>query len=299
MRSLRATLFIKLTLLALLSTAAFAQAGRHPRPADESSALLNVVVTREDNSSAPINAKQIALYDGGFEQTIKSFTPDPAPARIVLLVDNSLTIRADVAKLEQAAREFAYEIYDGDKLLIVGYDEQPEIVADWTDDAKKIEASLRTFRKRGEPHLFDALGAVADQALTPFANTGQKLIIVVISDGLDRRSKTRFAGVLAQLQKQNITVYGVQAVDRTGGAMRRDAPKPAQAIAQLAEGTGGRVLPITDSRAAAKSICDELRKNRYLLAYTPTNVMFGDARRLLITTDVGINVRTKAMEPAR
>jgi len=55
---------------------------------------------------------------------IRNFTPDPSPARIVLLVDNSLTIRADVEKLERAAREFAYEIFEGDKLLIVGYDEE-------------------------------------------------------------------------------------------------------------------------------------------------------------------------------
>jgi VWFA-related protein len=299
MRFFCTSFFAAITLVALASTHVCAQAGRHPRPPDESSVILNVVATREDNSAEPINVKQLALYDGGFEQSIKSFTRDPSPARIVLLVDNSLTIRADVEKLEDAAREFAYEIYDGDKLLIVGYDEQPEIVADWTDDAKKIEASLRTFRKRGEPHLFDALSAVADQALAPFANTGQKRVIVVISDGLDRGSKTRFASILAQLQKQNITVYCMQAADRTGGALRRDQPKPAQAIAQLAEGTGGRVLPIAEPRSAAKSICDELRKNRYLLAYTPVSVMYTEARRLLLTADAGINIRTKLMEPAR
>ncbi|MGI8656799.1 MAG: VWA domain-containing protein [Pyrinomonadaceae bacterium] len=288
--------------LALCAAQAFGQAGRHPRPANESSSILNVVATRADdssNSGEPLNIKQLSLYDGGIEQIIKSFTPDPSPARIVLLVDNSLTIRADVEKLEAAAREFAYEIYDGDKILIVGYDEQPEIVADWTDDAKKIEASLRTFRKKGDPHLFDALAAVTDQALTPFNNTGQKRVVVIVSDGLDRGSKTSFASILAQLQKQNITVYCMQATDRTGGALRRNQPKPTQTITQLAEGTGGRVLPITEPREAAKAICDELRKNRYLLAYTPSSIMYTDARRLLLLADEGINIRTKTMEPAR
>ncbi len=300
MRYLRTSLFVTFALLFSCGVKdASAQAGRHPRPANESSSILNVVATRTEASSEPLSIKQLALYDAGIEQIIKSFTSDPSPARIVLLVDNSLTIRADVEKLEAAAREFAYEIYDGDKLLIVGYDEQPEIVADWTDDAKKIEASLRTFRKKGEPHLFDALGAVTDQALTPFNNTGQKRVVVVISDGLDRGSKTSFASILAQLQKQNITVYCLQATDRTGGAPRRNQPKPGQTITQLAEGTGGRVLPITEPREAAKAICDELRKNRYLLAYTPSSIMYTDARRLLLLADEGVNIRTKTMEPAR
>src|SRR5205814_10692127 len=120
---------------------------------------------RADNSPAQITAKQLAVYDNGVEQTIRNFTPDPSPAQIVLLVDNSLTIRADVEKLEQAAREFAYEIFEGDKLLIVGYDEEAEIVADWTDDSKSIETSLKLFRKKGQPHLFDAMTAVIEQSL--------------------------------------------------------------------------------------------------------------------------------------
>lgn len=299
LRRLFLSIAAPLLLVALLATQTFAQAGRHPIPTGESSSILNVVATRTDNPGAPINIKQLAFYDNGIEQTLKSFSPDPSPARIVLLVDNSLTIRADVEKLEAAAREFAYEIYDGDQLLIVGYDEQPEIVADWTDDAKKIEASLRAFRKKGEPHLFDALGAVTDQALAPFNNTGQKRVIVVIGDGLDRGSKTTFPSILGQLQRQNIAVYFLQATDRTGGAPRRNQPKPAQTVTQLAEGTGGRVLPITEPGEAAKTICDELRKNRYLLAYTPSSVMYTETRRLLLTADEGINVRTKTMEPAR
>src|SRR5260370_20224772 len=94
-----------------------------------------------------------------------------SPARIVLLVDNSLTIRAEVEKLERATLEFAYEIYDGDKLLVVGYDNNAEIVSDWTDDAKKIETELKTFRKKGDPHLFDSIVAVGSSARSAFSTT--------------------------------------------------------------------------------------------------------------------------------
>jgi len=296
MRALPKALIASLLIPISLSLAV-GQAGRRPRPANEIGVLLNVVATRENDSVSPITSKQISLYDGGMEQTIKSFSLDPSPARIVLLVDNSLTIRADIDKLEEAAREFAYEIYEGDKLLIVGYDDQAEIVADWTDDAKQIEKSLASFRKKGDPHLFDALSAVTQEALLPFKASNQKRIIVVISDGLDRGSKTKFDKILAELQSQDITVYAVQAPDRTGGALRRDQPKPVQVIEKLAEGTGGRVFSIKDFKEAAKAICDELRQNRYVLSYAPSNVSYGDARRLLVLADSGINVRAKTLQP--
>jgi VWFA-related protein len=296
MRALSKALIASLFIFISFNFAA-GQAGRRPHPSDQGGVLLNVFAARENDSSGPITSKQISLYDGGMEQTIKSFSPDPSPARIVLLVDNSLTIRADVEKLEEAAREFAYEIYEGDKLLIVGYDDQAEIVADWTDDAKAIEKSLASFRKKGDPHLFDALSAVAEEALLPLRASNQKRIVVVISDGLDRGSKTKFDKILANLQSQDITVYAIQAPDRTGGALRRDQPKPVKVIEKLAEGTGGRVFSIKDLREAAKTICDELRKNRYLLSYAPSNVPYGDARRLLILADSGINVRSKTLQP--
>lgn len=277
-----------------LCGAVAAQAGRRQPTSNEGGVLVSVVAKRTDNSSRQITAKQLAVYDNGVEQTIRNFTPDPSPARIVLLVDNSLTLRADIERLEQAAREFAYEIYEGDKLLIVGYDEQAEIVADWTDNAKSIESSLKLFRKKGQPYLFDAASAVIDQALR--ATPGQKRVIVVISDGLDRGSKTSFEKILTELQKLDITVYAVQAQDRTRGALRRDVPKPKQVIDKLVEGTGGTIFSIDEPGLAAKTICDELKKNRYVISYLPSNAPFGEVRNLLIVGDEGITVRAKTTQ---
>lgn len=284
-----------LLLLAAVCGLVFGQAGRKQNTTTQSGVLVSVVAKRDDNSTVSITSKQLSVYDNGVEQTIKNFTPDPSPARIVLLVDNSLTLRAEVEKLERATREFSYEIYEGDQLLIVGFDETAEIVADWTDNAKSIESSLKGFRKKGQPHLFDALIAVIDQALSPLA--GQKRAIVVIGDGLDRGSKTTFEKTLSELQANDIMVYMVQIVDRTRGAIRRDVPKPKQVIEKLVEGTGGLVFSIDETVEAAKSVCDELRKNRYVLSYVPSSVPYGEARRLLVVGDQGITIRSKAMQP--
>ncbi len=278
----------------VLAASILGQSGNRPNANANTGVMVGVVARREDQRTGPVTSKEVSVYDNGIEQSIRNFTPDPSPARIVLLVDNSLSIRADVEKLEQAAREFAYEIYEGDKLLIVGYDEQAEIVSDWTDDAKSIEKSLKLFRKKGQPHLFDAIRAVIEGALRPVQ--GQKRIIIVISDGLDRGSKATFEETLAELQSENIMVYAVQAVDRTRGAIRRDVPKPRVVIDKLAEGTGGQIFSIEEPQVAAKAICDELRQNRYVLSYIPSAPVFGQARSLLVLGNQGITVRSKSMQ---
>ena len=270
------------------------QSGYRPNANASGGVMVSVVARRDDNKTNPITSKEVSVYDNGVEQAIRNFTPDPSPARIVLLVDNSLTIRADVDKLEQAALEFAYEIFEGDKLLIIGYDEQAEIVSDWTDDAKAMQSKLKLFRKKGQPHLFDAIRAVVEEALRPLQN--QKRIIVVISDGLDRGSKATFEQTMAELQTENIMVYAVQAVDRTRGAIRRDVPKPKVVIDKLAEGTGGQIFSIDEPSVAAKAICDELRQNRYVLSYVPSSAPFGQKRSLLVLGNQGITVRSKSMQ---
>src|SRR2546421_11809279 len=271
------SLVVLLTAACLFSSL-LAQAGRRAHPTSDSSTVLNVVAARVNGAATPITSKDISLFDNGVEQSIRTFAPDMSPARIVLLVDNSLTVRADVEKLEKATLEFAYEIYDGDKLLIVGYDNNAEIVSDWTDDAKKIEMELKTFRKKGDPHLFDSIMAVIEDGLRPLS--AQKRAIVVISDGLDRGSKAKFKQALSGLQSLDIVVYCVQAQDRTRGAIRRDVPKPRQVIDDLAEGTGGRTFPIGDPRPGANADFDQLSKKRHRLSYLPPSGPYSGGPRL-------------------
>ncbi len=293
----RAKLLRRSLLIALATTTALtclAQSGKRPLSTSAGGVMVGVTAKRDTDQAKPINSKEVSIYDNGIEQSIRNFTPDPSPAKIALLVDNSLTIRADVEKLEAAAREFAYEIFEGDKLLIVGYDEEAEIVSDWTDDANSIEKSLKLFRKKGQPHLFDAIRAVLEEALRPIPS--QKRVIVVISDGLDRGSKATFEDTLASLQAENITVYAIQAVDRTRGAIRRDVPKPKVVIDKLVKGTGGQIFSIEDPGAAAKSICDELRKHRYVLSYIPSSAPFGVPRSFLVLANEGITIRAKSMQ---
>ena len=293
---------IKITLsgLCLLIFSAFAIAqSRHnaKATADTDGTILTVTASRTDNKTEPIKSENLFLYENGIEQKIKNFSYDPSPARIVLLVDNSQTLPTDIEKLKQATMEFAYEIFDGDQLFVVAYDEKPEIIQEWTDDAKKMETSLATFRKKGNPYLFDALNSTVSEILLPLMPGTRKTAVVVIGDGLDRGSKTPFDKILNELQNQNVVVYSLQIPDRTGGAYRRNQPKAREVINQLTEGTGGKIFPLEEASTAAKFICDELRKNRYLLSYFPANTSSYDARRVFIVADEGINIRTKSAQP--
>lgn len=291
--------FVRISLILLLfTTFSVAQSRNNAKSAGSlEGTVISVTARRTNGSAAPIKPENIALYENGIEQKISNFSYDPSPSKIVLLVDNSQTLLAETEKLKQAAMEFAYEIFEGDQIFVVAYDEKAEIIQEWTDDAKKMEASFNTFRKQGNPYLFDALGATVKEVIAPLMPGTRKTAVVLISDGLDRGSKTSFENALAELQNQNIVLYSLQIPDRTRGAYRRNQPKPKEVINQLTEGTGGKIFSIDEAQTAAKFICEELRKNRYLLSYFPTNTSTYDARRVFLVADEGISIRAKNAQP--
>jgi Ca-activated chloride channel homolog len=273
------------------------QSRHSAKSSDDSGTILSIVASRKEKKQEKIKVENLFLYENGVEQKIKNLVFDPSPSRIVLLVDNSLTLRADVEKLQNAVKEFAYEIFEGDQLFLIAYDEKAEIVQEWTDDAKKLEKSLELFRKKDNPYLFDALSATLGEVLRPLMPGTRKTAVVLISDGLDRGSKIEFEKILGELQQQNVVVYALQLPDRTGGAYRRNVPKAAKVIEDLVVGTGGLVFPFEEAQTAAKTICDELRSNRYLLSYFPNNTSTFDAKRLFLIGDEGLTVRTKLFHP--
>ncbi len=281
----------------LLVGAVDAQSRHNTRGVDLEGTILSVTAWRTDEKKEPIKLEDLYLYENGVEQRIRNFSLDPAPARIVLLVDNSQTLPVDIERLKQATLEFAYEIFDGDQLYVIAYDEKPEIIQDWTDSADSMQASLANFRKKGNPHLFDAINASIREVLLPLMPGTRKTAVVVIGDGLDRGSKTNFDSILAELQEYNVTVYALQAPDRTGGAYRRNQPKAGSVISQLTEGTGGKAFPLDEAQSAAKFICDELRSNRYMLSYLPLNSSSYQPRRIFLTAGDGVVLRTKTFQP--
>lgn len=261
------------------------------------SILNNDGSTISITSESSLN-KPLTLYAGDIEQKIQNLMFDKSPTSIVLLVDGSLSTKIDLISIKRAVQEFSYEIYENDKLFIVKYANSAQVESEWTDDPKLIASLIKNWGKAGDPHLFDALSATADQAMRPLVN--RKRAIVILTDGVDIGSKIRFDDVLADLQRFDITVYILQIEDRVtnGSGTNKDGLNPDQVIERLAKETGGLVFKIEVASNAAKSICDELKLNRYLLFYEPIGITLDHSRRILILDNQSNPVRSKTVQPS-
>jgi VWFA-related protein len=275
----------------------FAQSGKGTS-AGRHSVTLNVIAHSPEGRQ--VTKEDFDLYDSGTPQEIESFSRLDAGSRIVLLVDNSANLKAEGPALQKAMESIINELFQDDQMMVVCFNESAEIIEDMTPDLAKLQATPGKLTRKGFPSLFDALVAVAD-SLSGQANAGiEKRAIILISDGYDSESKTKFDDALRSLQEANIVLYAIQTPDRTRGALLRDKPKPPAALEQLTVATGGAIYPFDKVADAAKTIADDLRKNWYRLVYTPSGISTLNMRRLLLMShSKDIELRTKGSHPSR
>jgi VWFA-related protein len=298
---MRAIRFIFLvTVGAVLCAATFGAAWQSGKGAGPSrrTMTLNVIVHAPEGRI--VTREDIDLYDGGLPQEIESFAKLDSGSRIVLMIDSSESLRAEMPALQKAAEAVVNELYSDDQMMIVGYSEEAFIAQDMTPDLKALQAAAPKIVRKGVPNLYDALIAVSD-SLAQAAKSGlEKRAIILVSDGYDSESKTKFAEALRALQDENIVLYALQVSDRTHGALLRDKPKPSAALEQMTAATGGSVFPFDKAEEGAKSIADDLRKNWYRLIYSPSGVTSFEARRLLLMPhDDKIQLKTKSQHPSK
>jgi VWFA-related protein len=286
-----------LLMLASIAGAGLAQSGKG-NVASRRTLTLNVIAHAPNGRQ--LTKEDFDLYDGAVAQEIESFSRIDTGSRMVLLVDSSSNLKAEAVALQKAIEATINELYQDDQMMVVFYNDSAEIIEDMTPDLPKLQATSTKLIRQGSPKLFDALVAVAD-ALAKLANTGaEKRVIILISDGYDSESKTKFDDALRALQDENIVLYAVQVPDRTRGALLRDRPKPPAALEQLTVGTGGAICAFDKAAEAAKTIADDLRKNWYRLVYAPSGINTINMRRLLLMThSPDVEFRTKGSHPSK
>jgi VWFA-related protein len=285
---------------AVVAAAAAGQSGRQSG-SERGKQVIHIVVQGDGSGrGAQLTKDDFDLFEGGAPQTLETLQLDQSPARIALLVDNTKTLKIGVDQLKKAAHALINELYDGDQMMVVGYDESPYVLQEFTTNLNALDATAdEKFQKNGFPRLFDAINATVLDALSSVGS--EKRAVVLLSDGYDNGSQAKFDDLLAMLQREDIIVYVLQAPDRTRNASRAEGPKPRQAVERLTEGTGGRAFALADAESAAKVITEELRLNWFRGVYTPRGVDRLMERNLLLLRhdQSGPALRTKAAFPGR
>jgi Ca-activated chloride channel family protein len=298
--------FLALPPVAQTAQKSISRQGTTPVQEQESTATIRVpvdlvnvlftVVNKKGQLISNLSRDDFKVYEDGKPQKILFFGRETnLPLRIGILIDTSNSIRLRLQFEQQAATDFLYDTVrpDTDKAFVVGFDVEPVMVQDYTDDLDKLKEGINALQAGGGTGLYDAIYYACKEKMiySPVPEPYLRRVLIVVSDGQDNFSEHSREEALSMAQKAEAIIYAIS-TNWYGVHTRGD-----KVLKYLAKETGGDAFfPVQASDLAGefKKIGKELR-SQYSLGYVSTNSAHdGTFRKISIKTDKkGLRVQAK------
>jgi Ca-activated chloride channel homolog len=250
------------------------------RASVEMVSVAAVVRDKKGRFVTDLSKKDFEVVEAGQRRDIVDFRAElNGPVKVAVLVDVSGSMR--MAQRTADARQGADHIFSNltgkDEAAVFSFDTMLSEVQTFTSDRSKLRSAVQEVEKPyGQTSLYDAIAATA-RMVAAASKSGplglpQRSAVVVITDGVDTRSRMVPAEVAAAASEIDVPVYILAVVSSVDDARETvDGPQAAVAsnLQDLARGTGGDLF-ISSAPAhasvAARQIISELR-HQYVLAF--------------------------------
>jgi VWFA-related protein len=265
--------------------------------------LVNIFATvRDKNKRIVTDLKQdnFKVFEDNHEETISFFSKEMnLPITLGLLLDTSGSEQYMLGAIQDAGARFLHRVLrKGDEAMIMSFDTDVDLLADFTDDRSILDRAINKARINtpgggyiaGNPGpvggqdmvgtaLYDAIYLACGEKLN--GEAGRKAIVVV-TDAEDEGSKVRLEEAIEAAQKTDTVIHVLFVADRHFGGGRPDVAH------KLAEETGGRMIAVNSDKKfeeAFDQISEELR-SQYTLGYYPNNTTKdGKFRKIRVDVD--------------
>ena len=229
--------------------------------------LVPITVTDPMNRLVTgLEQEDFQVYENNGEQKIRSFASEDAPVSIGIIFDLSGSMTSKLIRARESILQFIKTANPEDEFFVIGFNDRPELIEDFTNSVEDIQARLATVKSGHRTALLDAIyyGVVKMKDARH-----ERKALLVVSDGGDNRSRYTEGEVRAQVRESDVEIYSMGIFDpyaatpeeRTGPLLLND----------LCEETGGRLFRVDDISEMgdiAEKISTELR-NQYVIGYTP------------------------------
>ena len=155
-----------------------------------------------------LNKEDFRIWEDGVEQQVAFFSSVDKPFSVVLMIDTSGSTRFRLEDIQDAAITFINQLRPDDKVMIVSFNDDIKIRADFTSDRAKLRRAIEHIDSGDGTRLYDAVDIVINQQLNRVS--GRKAI-VLFTDGVDTTSKrATYQSNLTDAEELDALIYPVQ-----------------------------------------------------------------------------------------
>jgi len=253
--------------------------------------LISVVATVVDGKGRTVpnlTSDDFIVEEDGQPQTIKHLVPSAdLPISIGVVLDASLSMETKIRTAQRAVNRFLSMIHQDDEIFLMTFTRRASLIADFTADRTRLTNALMTgVNLGGGTSLYDSLY----QALQKVKEGRyQKKAVLLVTDGEDTTSLTRFDKALQDIRESDMLVYSLgirgapgfdMGTDPLSGNSRsstlNNTTVDMKVLNRFGEASGGRAWEIAEATfgrnmdAVLETIAAELR-SQYSIGYYPTH----------------------------
>jgi VWFA-related protein len=232
-----------------------------------------------------LEQKDFSVFEDGREETVTYFAATDMPFDLVLLIDLSGSTRDKRELIRKSTRRFIEAARPSDRLSIVVFSDQAEVISPLTTDRGQLLASVnRIDATEGASNVWDSVAFALDQAVG-LKSVERRRAVLLMSDGVDNAlgyslddgSSISFADLLEKVRHSDamlIPIYLDTESDRSSfGFLKTMYQNARNTLALLAEESGGlyyKARKIDDLEGVYEQVINDLGKV-YSLGYKPSN----------------------------
>jgi Ca-activated chloride channel family protein len=176
--------------------------------------ILNIAVIDEKGANVTsLRKEDFVVYEDDVVQEVSDFLPVEAPFSLVLVLDTSISTRSSLTLIKQAATKFTEQLRPSDQTAITQIDSRLREVQHFTSDRKKLKEAIGRIATSmvGGSRIYD--GIVEAVKLLRKTAGGRKAIIL-LSDGMENSSHTKFEELRRLLAQSDMVFYPVTVLNK-------------------------------------------------------------------------------------
>jgi VWFA-related protein len=254
------------------------QSGARFRSAVDLVSVAAVVRDRKGRFVSDLTSKDFIVVEAGRTRPIVNFrAEDNGPVKLAILFDvsGSMRVGSKAVDARQAARHILGALKSNDQAALFSFDTRLEQVYPFTSNFEALEAAFdKVDSPFGQTSLYDAVAETSKAVVAAAGTKGklpQRAAVVVLTDGVDTRSRLKPSEVAGIASNIDVPVYFVAVMSTVdeAQAMAGDESSIFGGLRELAEWTGGHLFTASapaHASVAARQLVNELR-HQYLLAF--------------------------------
>ena len=253
--------------------------------------LINLVATVVDGKGRTVpnlTIDDFIIEEDGQPQAIAHLLPSAdLPISIGVVLDASGSMQSKIRTAQRAIDRFLSVIHQDDEVFLMTFAMRAALIADFTSDRTQLRnALLAGVNVGGGTALYDSLY----QALQKVQQgRHEKKAVLLVTDGEDMNSLTRFDKALQHIREADMLVYSVGirgapgfdlGTDPLSGSSRSSTRNHTtvdmDVLNRFGEASGGRAWEISEAAfgknldAVLDTIAAELR-SQYIIGYYPSH----------------------------